>query len=412
MRTVSVLQKVVGLEKSRVIGVRFDDDEDGEFLVVTLQLHKRSAGRCPHCEKRCARYDQRSANRRWRHLDLRGWRCVVEMACVRVSCPTHGVVTESVPWARAGARMTRAFDDQVAWLAAHCPMTSVQEMMRVSWATVSRIVDRVVADHVGETDRLNGLRRIGIDEIAYRKGRRYLLVVVDHDTGRLVWAGEGATKDTLNRFFDDLGPRRTRMLTHVTADGAEFIATVLAERAPDVYVCMDPFHVLQWVSQALDRCRSRVLSGIDGLSQNDRRRLRWALLKNPEDLTDEQEHARQGVINAANDVLARAYQLKELLRQVLTRKFGHTWRQLQRWLSTAENSGISEMQTVARSVRSREIQIYNAVTCNMSNGRVEATNTHLRALTKRSYGFHSPQALIAMATLTRGGACPALPQRK
>lgn len=258
---------------------------------------------------------------------------------------------------------------------------------------------------------MNGLRRIGIDEISYRKGRRYLLVVVDHDTGRMIWAGEGATKETLNRFFDELGPQRTRELTHVSADGADFIATVLAQRAPEVYVCMDPFHVLQWVSQAMDRCRSRVLSRIDGLSQADRKRLRWALLKNPEDLTAEQEHARQIVINAANNVLARAYQLKELLRQILTRMFGRTWQRLRRWLAEADNSGISEMQTVARSVRAREIQIYNAVTCEMSNGRVEANNTHLRALTKRSYGFHSPEALIAMATLTRGGACPALPQQ-
>ncbi|OZC30422.1 ISL3 family transposase [Gordonia polyisoprenivorans] len=411
MRTVSVLQKVLGLQKSRVVGVRFDTDDGGELIVFTVQLHQRSAGRCPHCQKRCGRYDQRGANRRWRHLDLGGWRCFVEMVCVRVSCPSHGVVTESVPWARAGARMTRAFDDQVAWLVAHSPMSSVQEMMRVSWATVSRIVDRVVADHLGRTDRLNGLRRIGIDEISYRKGRRYLLVVVDHDTGRMVWAGEGATKETLNRFFDELGPQRTRELTHVSADGADFIATVLAQRAPEVYVCMDPFHVLQWVSQAMDRCRSRVLSRIDGLSQADRKRLRWALLKNPEDLTAEQEHACQIVITAANDVLARAYQLKELLRQILTRKFGRTWQRLRRWLAEADNSGISEMQTVARSVRAREIQIYNAVTCEMSNGRVEANNTHLRALTKRSYGFHSPEALIAMATLTRGGACPALPQQ-
>ncbi|WP_457138407.1 ISL3 family transposase, partial [Methylobacillus pratensis] len=116
--------------------------------------------------------------------------------------------------------MTRAFDDTVAWLCAHAPMTAVSAYLRVSWRTVSRIVERVVDDHVGLTKRLNGLRRIGIDEIAYRKGRRYLVVVVNHDTGQLVWAGEGAKKETIERFFDELGDVRARKITHISADGA------------------------------------------------------------------------------------------------------------------------------------------------------------------------------------------------
>lgn len=307
--------------------------------------------------------------------------------------------------------MTRAFDDTVAWLTAHSPMSAVQQYMRVSWRSVARVVERVVDDHVGHTDRLNGLRRIGIDEIAYRKGRRYLVVVVDHDTGLLVWAGEGAKKETLARFFDELGELRTRRLTHISADGAEYIAATLAERAPEAIWCMDPFHVVMWVSQAMDRCRVRVLNRVAGLSAIDRRNLRWALLKNPDDLTGPQQQARNAVVNDANSVLARAYQLKEELRYVLAGNHKNTWWALRRWLRAAETSGIPEIRTVAQSIRAREIQIYNAVECEMSNARVEATNTHLRALTKRAYGFHTPQALIAMATLTRGGACPVLPHQ-
>ena len=307
--------------------------------------------------------------------------------------------------------MTRAFDDTVAWMCAHAPMTAVSAYLRVSWRTVSRIVERVVDDHVGLTKRLNGLRRIGIDEIAYRKGRRYLVVVVNHDTGQLVWAGEGAKKATIERFFDELGDVRAGEITHISADGAEYIGAVLAERAPGAYWCMDPFHVLQWVNQALDRCRSRVMSRIAGLSKVERGRLRWALLKNPDSLTESQERLQSIVVADANSVLARAYQMKEEIRHILSGAYSSCWAPLRRWLRKAETCDIPEIRTLAPSIRKREVQIYNAVTCQMSNARVEATNCHLRSLTKRSYGFHTPDALIAMANLTRGGACPELPHR-
>ncbi|WP_212743650.1 MULTISPECIES: transposase [unclassified Gordonia (in: high G+C Gram-positive bacteria)] len=255
------------------------------------------------------------------------------------------------------------------------------------------------------------MRRIGIDEIAYRKGRKYLVVVVNHDTGQLVWAGEGAKKETIERFFDELGDVRARKITHISADGAEYIGAVIAERAPGAYWCMDPFHVLQWVNQALDRCRSRVMSRIAGLSKVERGRLRWALLKNPDSLTESQERLQSIVVADANSVLARAYQMKEEIRHILSGAYSSCWAPLRRWLRKAETCDIPEIRTLAPSIRKREVQIYNAVTCQMSNARVEATNCHLRSLTKRSYGFHTPDALIAMANLTRGGACPELPHR-
>ncbi|MGW6034900.1 ISL3 family transposase, partial [Gordonia terrae] len=295
------------------------------------------------------------------------------------------------------------------WMCAHAPMSAVSAYLRVSWRTVSRIVERVVDDHVGLTKRLNGLRRIGIDEISYRKGHRYLVVVVNHDSGQLVWAGEGAKKETIERFFDELGDVRARRITHISADGAEYIGAVLAEQAPHAYWCMDPFHLLQWVNQALDRCRARVMNRVVGLSKVERGRLRWALLKNPDNLTDSQRRLQSIVVCNVNSQLARAYQMKEEIRHILSGAYRSSWAPLRRWIRKAESSGIPEFRLTAQSIRKREVQIHNAVACQMSNARVEATNCHLRSLTKRSYGFHTPDALIAMANLTRGGACPKLP---
>lgn len=180
----------------------------------------------------------------------------MEADAVRVSCPEHEVVVVAFPWARHRARHTIGFEDQVAWLAAHCSRSAVEELMRVAWRTVGAIAARVVADAHSRADPLGGLRRIGIDEVAYKKGHRYLTVVVDHDSSRLIWAAPGRDKATLNRFFDELGKSRSARLTEVTADAAERIATVVRSRCLKARLVMDAFHVVQWATDALDEvCR-------------------------------------------------------------------------------------------------------------------------------------------------------------
>ena len=111
-----------------------------------------------------------------------------------------------MPWARHGAGHTLVFDEQVAWLATQCSKSAVTELMRIAWRTVGSIISRVCADVEQLHDRFAGLRRIGIDEISYKRGHNYLTVVVDHDSGRLVWAAPGRDKATLDSFFDALGP--------------------------------------------------------------------------------------------------------------------------------------------------------------------------------------------------------------
>ena len=109
-----------------------------------------------------------------------------------------------------------------------------------AWRTVGAIITRVNNDVEQRVDRLEGLRRIGIDEISYKRGHRFLIVVVDHDTGHLVWAGPGRNDAALEVFFDELGDERAAQLTHVSADMADWIARVVAKRAPNAVRCADP----------------------------------------------------------------------------------------------------------------------------------------------------------------------------
>jgi transposase len=176
----------------------------------------------------------------------------LEAEIARVDCRRCGRVrTEEVPWARPGARASRDFEDMIAWLAQRMDKTSVSRLLRCAWQTVDRAVKRVVADHLDDT-RLDRLYRIGVDEISYRRGHRYLSVVADHDTGRVVWVARNRDQEAFGGFFDALGDQRCQALTAITGDASGIYLPVARARAVNATICLDPFHVIKWANEALD----------------------------------------------------------------------------------------------------------------------------------------------------------------
>jgi transposase len=263
VRSSRLWAKLLGCENTVIEDMEWQEEDGGDGgpalrLVVHVRPQKRFAQRCGICGKKRPRYDHGQGRRRWRALDLGTIRAYLEAPAPRVSCPEHGVITAAVPWARHGAAHTRFFDDQVAWLAAACSKTTITALMRISWRTAGVIIARVAAEAEAACDRFAGLRRIGIDEIAYKRGHKYLVVVVDHDTGMLIWAAPGRQTKTVHAFFDQLGEERCRLLTHLSADGADWIAGPAAARAPQAVLCADPFHVVSWATGALDEVRREV----------------------------------------------------------------------------------------------------------------------------------------------------------
>ncbi len=325
MLGINVWRRMLGVDRATVIE-SVDIDEETDAVVAQVRPRRDSKRRCGRCGVRAPLYDRGEGRRRWRGLDLGTVMCFLESDAPRVSCPEHGPIVAQVPWARHGAGHTREFDDQAAWLVTHTPKTAVSELMRIAWRTVGSIIARVVADGRAAHDPFDGLRRIGIDEISYKKGHRYLMVVVDHDTGRLVWAAPGRDKKTLRSFFDLLGTNRCRKVRLVSADAAEWIADVVRERCPGATVCTDGFHVVGWATDALDEVRRDVWNTArrQGMRTyaKEIKGCRYALWKNPEDLTERQE-AKLAWISAANTRLYRAYLLKEQLRVAIGKEPHH-----------------------------------------------------------------------------------------
>jgi transposase len=319
-----------------------------------------------------------------------------------------------VPWARHDSRFTRSFEDQVAWLACECSKRAVSELMRIAWLSVGRILTRVAAEKRARFDPLDHLHRIGIDELSHRKGHRYLTVVVDHDSGLLVWAAPGRDKKTLRRFFDLLGEERSKRVELVSADGAPWIEEVVAERCPNASICLDPFHVVQWATAALDEVRREVWNTARRAGRTAEAKAlkgaRFCLWKNPDDLTGRQQ-ARLAEIAQTNEPLYRAYLLKEQLRQALKLPVDEALALLDQWLAWARRSRLPAFVKLAQQIAAHLSGIAAALGFGLSNARTESLNTRIRLIARRAFGFHSPEALIALALLSLGGLCPPLPGR-
>jgi transposase len=375
-------------------------------------------------------------------MDLARSMLYLEYCAARVKCPLHGVHVESVPWARPRSRFTKDFEDWVAWLTVHSTISAVSELARVQWHSVGGICKRVWGglQAARGKGRFDGIRRIGVDETSYKKGHRYLTVVVDHDRGCLIWAHEGYGKEVLSLFLDELTREQRRAIEVVTADGARWIRALVKRRCPNARWVMDPFHVVSWMNDALDSVRTsewqvakkaakdvtprRTRPGrpAKGDETPDEVTLlqaaakaikgsRYALVKNPEDLTDAQKEKLIEVKKAGSH-LFRAWELKEDLRAVLRASSADEARGLlELWLRQASYSRIAQVVAVSKKVRRRREDIIAAIDLRISNARVEAINNKIKVTVKMGYGFRNTDNLIALLMLRCSDTKPQLPGR-
>lgn len=373
MRVTTAFKRLLDLKGITVTEVEFGTST----VVVSVRLRSGKL-HCPWCSFTSkARYDRRQVASRWRHLDLGRWRLQVRAELRRLRCPDHGVVTEAVPFARAGSRFTRDFEDLTGWLATTMDKSALSRLLRIDWDTVGRIIERVMATEL-DPDRLDRLFSIGVDEVSWRKGHSYLTLVSDHDTGRFVWGHEGKDTATLDEFFDDLGPERGEQIQAVSMDmGPAFAKSATAEgHATKAIICYDPFHVVQLATKALETVRRGVWQELRKLpDQNAAKKFkgaRWALLKNPSDLTDEQAATLRKLKRRGGD-LWRAYALKEALRAVFAGDLDveEVGALLDRFCSKASRSRLKPFVTVAKTIRKRREGILAAVRLGINNAQHE-----------------------------------------
>ena len=388
----TLCKKLLNVKNCSIKNVRTITDADGtDHIRIAARPNRWHEDDCPICHRRCPRYDSKCKTPRlWRGLDWEGNIVELEYRTHRIACPEHGVLVADVPWAYPDSRFTKNFDLTVGWLAVHLPRSAVGEYMRIDWETVGRCVRRTLNDiEPDRAGRLDGLVRIGIDETSYKKGHKYITVIVNHDTNTVVWASKGHGKTVLEDFYRQLSEEQLASIEIVTGDGAKWITECVNEFTPDCERCVDPFHVVEWAMEALDEVRREVWkdardevkrlsgesSGKRGRPKNDDpeaaalreakeraeeiKGASYALGKAPEHLTENQR-ARLEMIAQTNPRLHRAYRMKEKLRLLLKLKdIDEAESELKRWLWWASHSRIPAFKKLYEKIKRHREHILN-----------------------------------------------------
>ena len=398
MRVTTLFNKLLNLQGLRVVGFCFEGDD----LVLTAD-RRFSRLTCPRCG-RSRSGDVRSTSRRWRHLGIWGRTVWIEGPIRRFRCGScQKLVTEAVPWARHDSDFTRPFEEAVGLLAQRTDKTAVSLLFGIAWVTVGNIAERLV-DELLDPDRLANLRRIGVDEISFRKRHRYLTVVTDHDTGDVVWVAEGKTSDVLKRFFESLAPEVCNAIEIVTMDMSAAYQKAVRESLPNATIAFDHFHVAKLANEALNDVR-RQIARETRCSDPDKAKaikgLRWPTAYTLDNLPD--KHVPSLELLRPDSPLGRAYLLKEQLLMILRGGRAHLDHDLRTWGAWAARSRLDPFVRLGRTIRKHLPGIRALVEKRVSNARAEGINNKIRLLSHRAYGFHSAAPLIATVYLCCGG---------
>jgi len=403
MRITTFLNRTIGLPGLWVKDLRMMDVKGEEAPVLVIEIARRfHLLTCPECGTQVrGRFEEKT--RLWRHLGIWGHRTYLRGPIRRLRCPECRTVrTEAVPWARHGSHFTRVFEDVVGLLAQQLNHTAVAEWTGIAWVTVGRIAERVVEERLHE-DRFEELRRIGVDEISYRKHHKYLTVVIDHDRGRVIWVGVGKSSETLDEFFKVLGPERARRLEIASIDMSAAYEKTLRKHAPQAEIVFDRFHVARLANDALTAVRRAEARALEPSERAALKGSRWVLLKRRERL-DADEASTLAAIQDTNAPVYRAHLLKESFLDIFSVKdHSNAEERLRAWLAWACRSRLKPFVRLSRTVRKHLDGILAFIDSGLTNARLEGMNNKIRLLSHRAFGFHSPDPLIATIYLCCSG---------
>ena len=370
----------------------------GHQLALEVEVRPRANARakCSGCGNTASGYDTLPA-RRFEFVPLWGIAVFLVYAMRRVSCPSCGVKVEAVPWASGKHQVTDTYAWFLARWARRLSWKEVAEVFHTSWEKVFHSVQMAVEWGRAHQD-LSGVSAIGIDEVAWQRGPRFLTLVYQIDEGcrRLLWVGEARRVKTLLGFFRWFGTERSAELRFICSDMWRPYLMVIAKKAAGAIHVLDRFHIMAKMSKALDEVRaqeSRALAakGYEPVLKHTR----WLLLKRPENLTEKQEPKLAELLQY-NLRSVRAYLLKEDF-QFFWDYVSPYWAEqfLHRWCTRTLRSKIEPMKKMARTLRAHRPLLLNWFRAKgaVSAGTVEGFNNKAKLTLRKSYGFRTYTAM-------------------
>ena len=370
-------------------------EETDDCMRVNIDRLGSRLLRCGVCGKRCREVHDIRKQREWRDLSMRKLPLKLLYCPRRVKCPRCGVRVEEFPWAESWARVTTALSNAVAVLARELSWQGTAREYGLNWKSVATIVKRAVQYGLKHRAR-PPVHAIGIDEVSRRKGQVYLTVVYDLERRVLLWVGDDRTEEAVRPFFtEEMGKRRCRTLRVVCMDMWAPYAKLVRDHAVNAQILFDRFHIVKHLSDAVDAARRQLWRQLTSKEKVEVKGTRWLLLKNPWNLTNDQQE-RLSTLVRWNSPLVRAWYLKESFQ--LFWEYKQPWRAKQhllKWINSAMRSRLEPFKKFARMLRSHLDGVLAWTKTRLSNGAVEGMNNKIKSISHRSFGFRSAANFIA-----------------
>ena len=365
-------------------------------LEVAVQARANGRPVCSGCGRKRPGYD-RLPCRRYQFVPLWALQVFLVYAPRRVDCPRCGVKVERLPWAEGKSRLTHSYQWFLAAWAKLLAWQQVANAFRTSWQSVYRAVQGAVRWGLAHRD-LDGIEAIGVDEVQWRKGHRYLTLVyqIDGHCRRLLHVAAGRTLRSLLSFFRMLGRARSAALRFVCSDMWKPYLRVIAKKAGQAVHVLDRFHIMVHLNKAIDEIRAAEAKRLkrDGY-EHILKHSRWCLLKRPENLTDKQT-AKLAEVLKYNLRTVRAYLQREDFQRFWEYRSPY-WaaRFLADWCDRVMRSRLEPMKKVARMLRAHAELVLNWFVAKgtISAGMVEGQNYNVKLTLKKAYGFRTEKAV-------------------
>ena len=382
----SLLYSGFGIRGYRYVRTQY---EGGQVVFAIVQ--EPGELRCPRCGSRDV-IRRGQVPRRFRALPIGSKGVWIDLPVQRVECRSCGVVQQvQVQFADQRRSYTSSFERYAVDLCRWMTIQDVADHLGVSWDMVKDMHKRYLWSRF-RNPNLRGLTYIAIDEICVGHGQRYLTIVLDIQTGAVIFVGQGKGKDALKPFWRRLGCRK-KTIKAVAIDMSVAYLSAVLEHLPKAAVVFDRFHVVKLFNEKLSDLRRQVQNGAEALGKKALKGTRWLLLKNPQNLdAGKNEHARLEEALRLNQPLATAYYLKEDLRQFWEQPDKRTARRfLSDWIARAEASKITMLKKFARTLRIYRFGLLAWYDHPISTGPLEGTNNKIKTLQRRAYGYRDQQ---------------------
>lgn len=354
-------------------------------VVFIFLIRTRKTATCRNCGRRNP-IGLESYKRTIRDLDLGTKKCYITFFEEKLKCVCGSRGFEEIDFVRPYSRCTIRFEEYIYLLCEKMTIKDVSEIVHLNWKTVKDIDKHYIEKQMEKLKNLNP-RRIGVDEIAYEKGHKYLTIVRDLDLNAVIWVGRKRKKDTLDQFFDEIGIEKSSKIKLVVLDMWDPYIASIKEHCPRVEFVFDKFHIIKKVNEALDKIRKKEFADATVKEKLNMKRKRFIILKRYRNLSERQLE-RLDELMKNNENLYKSYLLKEQISDIFDEEdHENALNRLSEWIKNVQESSIEPFEKVVRTLRRYSYGIHNYFKYKVTNVGSEGINTKINVVRRKAYGF-------------------------